>query len=154
MIALIYKLTNAINGKVYIGQTWQTLEERWHNGFGYHGCKHLDAAIKKYGKENFAYTVLTVASTQEVVDYWEQYFIERYNSTNQKIGYNMTNGGFGVGRTFSANHKRAISKALKGRKLSNEHLANRTKAQTGTSSSLRGKTWKLINGKRVWSNNV
>ena len=49
---IIYKHTNKVNGKVYVGQTKQTLDRRWRNGVGYtrDNCDtHFARAINKYG---------------------------------------------------------------------------------------------------------
>jgi group I intron endonuclease len=89
MYCLIYLLTNTLNNKVYVGQTWKTLAQRF--GYGYKGSLHIFNAINKYGKENFRYTILTVCSTQKIANYWEDYFIVKYDSIN--TGYNIKNGG-------------------------------------------------------------
>jgi group I intron endonuclease len=47
----------------------------------------LKEPLKKYGKDNFYYKVLTFCSTQSIADYYETYFIEKYNSVNK--GYNI-----------------------------------------------------------------
>jgi dissimilatory sulfite reductase (desulfoviridin) alpha/beta subunit len=65
----IYLLKNTANSKVYVGQTWSSLEERWNNGHGYDGSRHLSYAIKKYGREKFYYEILGLASSQAVADY-------------------------------------------------------------------------------------
>lgn len=87
---IIYKVTNNINGKVYIGQTITKIESRW-----YHHCwaavrynaNHFHHAINKYGKESFTIEVLCSALNRENLNYLERYFIELYNSFSQK-GYN------------------------------------------------------------------
>ena len=93
MFCLIYKITNQINNKIYIGQTWRSISFRWKSGNGYKGSKHLNLAIQKHGKDNFCYTVLTVAHTQDIADYWESYFIALYDSSNRDLGYNLKSGG-------------------------------------------------------------
>ena len=55
----VYKYTNLINGKVYIGQTKTSLIKRaGSNGERYKGCRHFYLAISKYGWENFIPTIL------------------------------------------------------------------------------------------------
>lgn len=48
-VCIIYILKNTENIKVYVGQTWKTLKDRWNNGHGYAGCPHISNAIKYYG---------------------------------------------------------------------------------------------------------
>lgn len=96
---LIYKITNIINNKCYIGQTIKTAEQRWKehqsHAFGSHISdinKTLYKAIRKYGLENFTFEVL-----QDNIDNYEQldkaeiYWIDFYNSFIK--GYNETFGG-------------------------------------------------------------
>lgn len=120
-INIIYKLVNTANNKVYIGQTWETLEERWDHGWGYESCRYLQSAIDKYGKDKFRYEVLTIAHTQEIADYWEVYFIERYNSREHSIGYNLRGGGSRGKFHHTADTKRKISESKTGTQLSEEH---------------------------------
>ena len=58
---LIYKHTNRINGKVYIGQskyTWEKINDRWQSGRGYGISTRIGLAIKKYGWENFSHDLI------------------------------------------------------------------------------------------------
>lgn len=88
---IVYKRVNKINGKPYIGQTAQTLDERWANGKGYRGSIKFNSAIEKYGVENFEHIVLKDNLTKEEADYWEEYYIKKYDSINN--GYNLKSGG-------------------------------------------------------------
>jgi predicted DNA-binding protein YlxM (UPF0122 family) len=145
VINLIYLYTNLVNGKVYIGQTWNSLKERaGANGCCYGGCTHFWNAIKKYGWHNFQGQVLVVVNTQEVADHWEEYFIAYYDSRNPTKGYNLASGGsrgkmpeetrkkmsdshrgeknYNYGTTMPQATRDKISQANKGRKWSeNEH---------------------------------
>lgn len=97
---IVYKITNIINNKVYIGQTIQKLEARWKKHCGKHnGCLAISSAIKKYGKENFIIQQLDTAETMDQLNEKEIYWIAFYNSTNNKIGYNLTFGGKNAKRT-------------------------------------------------------
>lgn len=116
-LCTIYVLKNKINNKVYIGQTWKLLIERWNNGKGYLGCRHMNYAINKYGKNNFYYQILTFCSTQKTANYWEEYFINKYDSVIN--GYNLKKGG-STGK-HSEESKRLTSQSLLGRKFSDEH---------------------------------
>lgn len=93
----IYKITNKINGKIYVGQTTKTLEERFQKhcwgtteNDGYHLNMAIKKAIKKYGKENFTIELIEEVETDRL-DEKEVYWISFYDSYNK--GYNCTLGG-------------------------------------------------------------
>ena len=92
----IYKITNDINGKVYIGQTVRPVWKRWINHVyqATHkeksSCPHLHRAIRKYGVDSFTCEPIVEASDM-VLDDLERYWINYYDSTN--TGYNITVGG-------------------------------------------------------------
>lgn len=92
---LIYKYTNLLNQKIYIGQTTTTLE--------YRHKRHLQQmddntyfhrALNKYGEHNFLLEVIEDNIPLETLDEREIYWIKYYDSyyTSNK-GYNMTKGG-------------------------------------------------------------
>ena len=89
---VIYKITNLINKKVYIGQTIRTVEQRFHRHINdaLNGIldTHFARAIRKYGPENFSVEVIDTATTQEELTEKESYWIKYYNSVNE--GYNET----------------------------------------------------------------
>ncbi len=87
---IIYKITNKINGKVYIGQTSRTLNARWmqHIRNAKKGVKtKFYNALRKYGAENFTVEVLCRAYSKEQLNDLEIYYIHKYDSIN--TGYNM-----------------------------------------------------------------
>ena len=96
-MAYIYKITNLINNKIYIGKTLQTIEKR----FKEH-CKDylkreeekrpLYSAMKKYGINNFKIEQVEECD-ENLIDERERYWIEYYDSF--KNGYNATLGGDG-----------------------------------------------------------
>lgn len=92
----IYKITNKINGKLYIGQSVE-IESRWTrhkrelNGFK-HKNKHLERAWHKYGKENFTHEIIEICD-REVLDEREKFWIAYFNSNDYKYGYNQDTGG-------------------------------------------------------------
>ena len=91
---IIYKVTNKVNGKIYIGQTVRTLEQRkWqHLDAAKHGCKtHFYNAIRKYGEDNFVFEVIDEASSIQELNALERYYIAKFNCI--KEGYNMVDGG-------------------------------------------------------------
>lgn len=91
---IIYKITNKINGKVYIGQTIHSLETRWkkHLRCAKNGVNtHLYQAIRKYGEENFVPEIICEAKTKSELNILETYYIQEYDSIH--LGYNMVDGG-------------------------------------------------------------
>lgn len=89
---LIYKHTNKINGKCYVGQTKQVAEKRWQNGNGYSNNLHFCNAIKKYGWSNFEHEILEDSIlSQEIANEREIFWIEHFDSFAN--GYNLTKGG-------------------------------------------------------------
>lgn len=94
MLGHIYKITNLINNKVYIGQTIQTIEKRFiqhksHARTGNNNHK-LANALRKYGEDNFIVENIEDCE-QELLDEREKYWINFYNSI--KEGYNTIEGG-------------------------------------------------------------
>ena len=93
----IYKHTNKINGKSYIGQTKFNLEIRLkgHLKSVKAGSEYaFHRAIRKYGIENFQSEILEENISDILVEEKEQYWIKKYNSFGE--GYNMTSGGEGT----------------------------------------------------------
>lgn len=88
---VIYKMTNMVNGKVYIGQTVRSVEERMLEHYR-HDTILVDKAIQKYGKDNFSVEVIDTAATIDELNAKEQYWIEQYDSITPN-GYNQCAGG-------------------------------------------------------------
>ena len=95
MRGFIYKITNKVNGKSYIGQTIQNVKERFYQHCATKCSKAVSnmaihRAIKKYGKSNFTVEVIEEIDSANLNDR-ERYWIKCYNSYNN--GYNSTKGG-------------------------------------------------------------
>ena len=81
----------------------------------------LHKAYKKYGLENFNKEVIDYYNTEEELNQGEIYWIANFNSTNPKIGYNLTFGGEGsLGLILSEEAKHKMSEAKKGKPRSEE----------------------------------
>lgn len=94
IFVIIYKITNQINGKVYIGQTINTLEHRKQQHLKcakYGNSRHLYNAMRKYGVENFKFEQIDTANSLDDLNYLETYYIVKYDSV--RSGYNMSYGG-------------------------------------------------------------
>lgn len=98
----IYKITNKINGKSYIGQTSQKVEDRWNEHKRGKTSKNspLKRAIEKYGWDNFTKEVIDTAETFEEAAEKEIYWIKYYKTCvlvhGKNCGYNLSRGGEGV----------------------------------------------------------
>lgn len=89
----VYIHINKINNKVYIGQT-KSVEKRWRlNGIEYQRSSFFYSAIEKYGWDNFEHKILKDNLSKEEADYWEEYYINYYDSLNHNKGYNIRHGG-------------------------------------------------------------
>jgi group I intron endonuclease len=97
---IIYKTTNLINGKIYIGQ------DSFNNPEYYGSGLKLKRSILKYGKENFVKEIIDTADSKSELNEKEKFWIKKLNSQDPKIGYNITEGGTG-GDTLS-NHPNII----------------------------------------------
>ncbi len=128
---IIYKATNLINGKAYIGQTQQGLEVRRSQHLRDLGRCGLGRAIRKHGDENFKWEILCECSTQEELN-WMEIEMIREHGTLAPNGYNLTTGGDAF--EMSDETRKAMSKgqrespfvkanaeAQRGKKLSPEH---------------------------------
>jgi hypothetical protein len=108
VIGEIYKITNTITGKFYVGQTRShRLNHKKYRPFGYLGrfrdhiaesksskinnCRYLNSSIRKYGSDNFTCEKLLECPLNEL-DFYETKFISEMN-TKFPNGYNLTNGG-------------------------------------------------------------
>ena len=140
----IYKITNIINNKIYIGKDTS-------NNPSYFGSGILiNKSIKKYGIENFAKEILEECDNNEILCEKEKYWIKQYNSTNLQIGYNITEGGDG-GDTFSNNPnqlgiRKKISDTMKTRVFTEKHRFNLSKNHMSTKHK-KGKTYEEMYGK-------
>jgi len=160
---LVYKVTNKVNGKVYVGQTIHPLE--------YRKKKHMESAkynnkflfgraISKYGIGNFKFETLIYCGGRFLMNCIETEYIKYYDSNNPEYGYNISSGGssspakgekhFRYGKTLSLNHKRKISEAHKGKVLSDKHKEKIRKYRLGKKLTVehKEKISKALKGKR------
>ena len=131
----IYKITNTVNGKSYIGQSrYDAMKTRIHahlNG-GARGSRLVKQAVKKYGKDAFTYEILHDGIIPEFLSDLEIEAIAQYN-TVAPHGYNLTYGGEGGKRSEETCRK--ISEVQKDKKQSPEHVQKRADANRGKKRS-------------------
>lgn len=91
----IYKIVNALNGRMYIGQsvnpTYRAKRHFWKNN----GCVKLRHAVEKYGRDNFSFSVLCWCIDKSDANEVEELLIALGDTRDS--GYNITPGGFGTG---------------------------------------------------------
>lgn len=138
MCGYIYKTTNLINGKIYIGQHRCSEFDKKYFGSGY----VLKQAISKYGIDNFVCEVLEWCDNDDDLDRREIFWISYYNSIDRSVGYNISNGG-STTRFFGENHpmygKHHSQEAIEKNRLA--HIGKKQSPETIEKriSGLRGK---------------
>ncbi len=93
---LIYKITNTINLKLYMGLTTVSLKERWsgHRAAANNGTnRHLYNSMRYYGIDKFKIEEIDQAKTLQELGEKERYYIKLYETQNPDKGYNLTAGG-------------------------------------------------------------
>ena len=100
-MGIIYKTTNVINGKIYIGKS--KLNDSSYLGSG----MILKQAIEKYGHQSFTKEILEECPNSRMDDR-EKYWIDKYESQNRNIGYNIADGGTGGDTTTNHPNKDLI----------------------------------------------
>lgn len=142
-IYTIYKITNQINKKIYIGFTSKSinvrLKKHFQNAFNDNIKTYLYDSMRKYGKDNFTIESIYESTDRHIThNTKETFYINSYKSNNSSIGYNMTDGGDG-GDTFSNNpNKELIRKKLS---LATKGKRNPNYGKIGINSPKYGKTY-------------
>lgn len=130
----VYLITNTVNGKVYVGQTVQSVAKRFgqHCSAAKRNTKNIPIcnAIRKYGPDAFTVTRLCEAYSIEELDARETALILRYDARNPTKGYNVKEGGQSHRMAESTKRKigAANSVALKGKKASLETRRKRSQS--------------------------
>lgn len=105
---IIYKIENKINGKIYIGQTKNALNNRVRDHL--RNRSFIGNALRKYGLQSFDISVIDEANTKEVINEKEQYWIKILNSSVPD-GYNILQGGsYSTGMTGKHHSRETIEK--------------------------------------------
>lgn len=130
-IYTVYKVTNKVNSKIYIGYTKFTAEERWKDHVGNRNVKnyHLSCAIRKYGADSFAIETLWQSRSSKAAKDTEKLLIAEYKSHLRDVGYNLTMGGEGESKTPEVRER--IAETNRGQKRSAEAIQKMSKKKKG-----------------------
>lgn len=116
-ISGIYKITNIVNNKIYIGQS-KDISCRWKDHLrrlrsGKHDNDHLQKAWGKYGENNFKFEIIEICEeSYEVLNNREIYWINKLKALDKNKGYNIASGG-GNSNTLAGKDKEEISAIYK-----------------------------------------
>jgi group I intron endonuclease len=174
----IYAYENKISGKIYIGQTIDpnNRDKRHVQNNGVKDNSLIDKKIKQYGRDNFDLWIISIIETKEQANQEEIFWImEMRDRLGRKMVYNLTDGGDGMsGFRHSEESKKKNSLAHIGRvpankgkspnektimKMSSSHIGKNgywtgkklsEETRKKKSEAMTGKTWKMIDGKKVW----
>ena len=142
----IYRITNTINGKSYIGKTGMNFGDRWDShrsllNSNRHDNRHLQHAWNKYGSGAFEFAKVEVVEDQSLLNDLEIKYIAEYRRNG--LSYNLHDGGDGgynLGKHLSDETKRKIGEKnranMTGRKASPE-----TRARMSASHKKRYALW-------------
>ena len=149
----IYKYTNTANGKVYVGQTSKTLEERAQsNGRNYRESPLFYAAIMEYGWPSFIPEIIDTARTKAEADEKERHYIGCYKSNDAQFGYNITDGGrsdftfpsatrSAISRMATERYMDARRNPMYGKHHTDESKAKMRECKLGSKNPMFGRTW-------------
>jgi group I intron endonuclease len=145
---IIYKITNKVNGKIYIGQTTRSIKFRWKRhveAARYTSNSILHKAIRKYGEHSFEIELIEYADDKVSLNEKEIFWISHFNSTDSSIGYNITKGG------ASPSHKPKASdeQKTKNSMILLERIKNGFKGHLGYTHSEESKAQMSIKNKGI-----
>lgn len=134
MIGYIYKTTNKVTGKIYIGKRQKPKFQKWYYGSG----TLLKPALKKYGKEAFRVEILEECESKEALNNAEKKWIRIMRESGANM-YNISDGGDGGCLVkwweFDAERKKEIirknSEAHKGKRnpMYGVHLSGKSRGE-------------------------
>ena len=164
MLGYIYKVTNLIDGRIYIGQHKSEVFDESYKGSG----TYIKRAISKHGWDNFKVEMLCPCFSIEELNEEEIFAIDYFNARDKSIGYNLTAGGLGhlnyspteetriklskrskgnqnfLGHTHSDEWRHNMSVILSGREFSDE-----TRNKMSKSAKSRGAPIKAIEASAI-----
>jgi group I intron endonuclease len=151
----IYKITNTINNKCYIGVTtkmnpyerWKAHKSAIKNG---KGCPMLMKAFNKYGEEAFKFEILIICFDDDVF-YYEEDYIKKYNSMSP-FGYNVATGGKSGKNFLGKKHSEETKKKIgikSSERFTNQEVRERAR-QIGIENSKKINMSKILRNSEKW----
>ena len=136
----IYKITNIVNGKMYIGSAVNIDNRRRIHKYRLRLNKHhspkLQNSYNKHGLNNFKFETIEECSKENLI-VKEQYYIDLYDAVNK--GYNCNPvAGSNLGRKWSDEHKKKISNTKKGKPSNRKGVKHTKKSKIKMSKSQKG----------------
>jgi group I intron endonuclease len=125
----IYKTTNLLNGKIYVGQRKITADKRCGINTYLGSGLAIQKAIKKYGRENFSKENIEFCETKELLNEREIYWIKTLGAHRTKSGYNISEGGTGGFMNHLPPDHRQRCKDAKAKRTPEQKLATKLKFQ-------------------------
>lgn len=138
----IYKITNLINNKCYIGSSSLSIKTRWRGHLyalrgGYHENQHLQSSFNKYGEESLRFSVIEVVEVAEEVIAIEQKYIDEL-----KPEYNMCRiAGSCLGKKHTKETIKKMSEVKLGHKHTEESKSKMSLAQKGLQIGKKHPMW-------------
>lgn len=149
----IYKITNTVNGKCYIGQTCQKLSYRysdhiWRLKNDCHTNLHLQRSWNKHTKHAFKFELITEGTSKEELNLLEIAWIAELNSADMNFGYNKEFGGNKY-KTCNEETRIKLSFAAKGRTASDETRRKLSESKRGDKNPFFGKSLSVEHRRNV-----
>jgi len=166
----VYKITNIINGKIYIGSTGVSFNTRFKKHINdldtnKHSNRYLQNAWDKYTKNSFIFEIIEIIDNVELIIIREQYYLDTLLPTKKNIGYNIctiAGSSLGVKRSdefkekvrqnnlnMSKETRAKISNSLSGLKQSKETIDKRVEKLIGRVGGMLGKKHSQITKLRM-----
>lgn len=134
----VYCHTNLVNGKRYVGLTRNEPQKRWGHGNNYSHCTYFGNAIQKYGWDNFKHEILAQGLTADEACDLERYYIDLWNLTDHRYGYNLHGGGM-INKHVSEETRQKLRNANLGKTAWNKGIPMTPKANERLHAKTRGR---------------
>lgn len=137
----IYLIKNQLNNKIYIGKHHTDNLDDGYMGSG----KLIKLAKNKYGVKNFTKEYLAFCDTEDKLNWFEKFYIKKYNAQNPEIGYNLTEGGdgitglFGIKNPMYGVHRYGKDAPFYGKHFSDEAKQKQRETHKGKETWMKGK---------------